>query len=218
MKNIIAILMTMIGWVGYAQPSCTSGATKLDSDGKLYGCVEGVWRKLTEETSSNVAIGSTKGTTQNVNGVVYAREANNSIYQLNNIGFTPISIPGQTHEVGKIIYVNQHFYQGVTGGKWHEIDNPPIPYGAITVNGTHLKCENYSRGTRFETNVGWFRTEIIDVPSPTDWACDFVLEGDESNFQYSVCYETIDPGDTCYLVIGRNGSRGVLTWVKPHVP
>ncbi len=102
----------------------------------LYGCVETSWKRLSELSTATASIPVTQGITQNVNGVVYVRETNNDVRQLNNIGFTPIALTGHTHEVGKIIYDNirKHFYQGVSGGLWHQIDNEVILVDYVEVH------------------------------------------------------------------------------------
>lgn len=104
MKKLLSILSFLVGWVVFAQPAgtCTTGTTQLGADGKLYGCVEGAWKKLTEDVPSNAGILGNLGGSQNINGVVHARETNNVVSQLNNIGFTPISVSdAPAHTIGK---------------------------------------------------------------------------------------------------------------------
>lgn len=132
MKKSFSILSALVSWLVYAQPAgtCTTGTTRLGTDGKLYGCVETVWKKLTEDIPSNANILGNIGASQNINGVVHAREASNVVSQLNNIAFTPISVAdAPAHTVGKIFYsyANKHFYQGVDNRLWHQIDNGFTP-------------------------------------------------------------------------------------------
>lgn len=150
MKKIFLLLQILWGSMAIAQPtgSCTTGATQLGTDGILYGCVETNWRRLSELSTSTAAIPTTQGITQNVSGTVYVRETDNSVRDLKNVNYPTVTLTGQTHEIGKIVYdtTTKHFYQGVSGGKWHQIDNfyptrqgqctPYSPYG-FGYNGWH---------------------------------------------------------------------------------
>lgn len=90
--------------------ACASGTTRLGTDGIFYGCTEqDKWVRISEPAPTTA---------------VTMSEANGTVHQLKNAGFTPIDIAGQTHAVGKTIYVNNHFYEGVAGGG-HQIDNGP---------------------------------------------------------------------------------------------
>lgn len=130
MKKIIILFgfLMMVGALAQPTGTCSTGITKFGTDGIFYGCVEGVWKRLSENTISSVSVPAILGVTHNVNGVVYVREIDNTVRALNNVGFTPISLVGHTHEVGKIIYdtTQKHFYQGVSGGLWHRIDNNDV--------------------------------------------------------------------------------------------
>ena len=109
-----------------ANAQCTTGATQLLGDGKFYGCVEGQWKKITEDVPSNAAVTAPIGVSQNINGIVHMREANNVVSQFPNIGNVDESISdAPPHVIGKVYYSNsrKHFYQGVAGGLWHQIDN-----------------------------------------------------------------------------------------------
>ncbi|MEC5395099.1 hypothetical protein [Bergeyella sp. RCAD1439] len=126
MRKFLNMLLIAIGVVAYGQPSgsCKSGTIRLGTDGKLYGCVETGWKKLSEDFIANLTYGVQDGHTFLFKNDIYVKELG-YIYQLKNTGYIPINIPNETHSVGKIIYStnNKHFYQAVENGKWHQIDN-----------------------------------------------------------------------------------------------
>lgn len=155
MKKLFLLLEILWGVVAFAQPTgtCTTGATQLGTDGILYGCVEGNWKRLSEwNTATNPSVfSSTQGITQNVGGGVYVREMNNSVRDLRNVHFEPITLTGHAHAVGKIIYdsTSKHFYQGVQqANKWHRIDNGAI-YPAGSIGGYLLVSPDPTEGYAF---------------------------------------------------------------------
>lgn len=135
MKFMLVISLLFLGILVNAQPhgGCTPGTSKLGSDNILYGCVEGTWREFGEvfEGPSSEPSTGQLGLTHviglnamvfdnggKVGDVIYGRE-------MKNIGFSPIDIPNEIHQEGKVIYGGspKHFYVGVPGRLWHQIDN-----------------------------------------------------------------------------------------------
>ncbi|MHA3044973.1 hypothetical protein JSO61_006505 [Riemerella anatipestifer] len=148
---------------------CTTGITQVRPDGKIYGCVEGNWKKLTEDIASNASIGATVGITQNINGIVHGREANNIVSQLPNIGFIPISVlDAPPHAVGKIFYsvTHKHFYEGVANGLWHQIDNEMLPNNLKILDGNHrilsVYDADYQPWKPQTTAANWNRNVGVD--------------------------------------------------------
>lgn len=119
MRKTIILLGSTVGISLSAQTgSCTAGMTRLGTDGIFYGCTEQDKRvRISEPTATTaVTISEGNGTVKMANGSLHIK-GNNAVHQLKNAGFTPIDIAGQTHAVGKTIYANNHFYEGVDGGK-----------------------------------------------------------------------------------------------------
>lgn len=158
MKTIYQFLAICISIVTYAQPagSCTTGATKLNAEGKLYGCVEGKWIKLSEDVVANFNQGGTNGRTTRNGDYIYVQE-NGGTYQLPNLGQAPISIAGKVHQIGKMIYTNGHFYQGVADGLWHQVDNIEKPKNIINVGTGPFVCDLGKAGQVYLTNIGYIQ-------------------------------------------------------------
>lgn len=165
MKKLFLLLPILWGAIAFAQPtgSCTTGTTQLGTDGILYGCVESSWKRLSELSIATAALPTTQGITQNIGGNVYIREMNNSVRQLKNIGFVPVTLVGQTHEAGKIVYDSRtkHFYEGVNNGLWHQIDNQerqclgqPMPGWSWFRPGTMYTCTSMNGNTEVAPSEG----------------------------------------------------------------
>lgn len=209
MKRFLIIALLFIAWLASAQ--CTTGATQLLGDGKLYGCVEGQWRKLTEDVASNAGILGNLGNTQNINGVVHGRETNNVVSQLLNIGNSPINIAdAPAHVVGKIYYSNsqKHFYQGVNGGLWHQIDNM-----VWSSTQTRAASGNFTRNNCGADYVGG---TITYTPSSTASAASTISQADAdtkaANQAYSQAVSLVSSNGQNYA--NSNASCTQIRWTS----
>lgn len=191
MKKLFLLLQILWATALFAQPTgaCTPGTTQMSTDGRLYGCTQGVWKRLSEVypfTGSNT-IPNTVGITQLGNfNRLFIREADNTVRALPNTYYSIIStIPGQTHEIGKVIYTKHpndlrtdwHFYQSVNN-QWIQMDNSGILLaGWVYVhNGNKL---NIGQGFRPKCHKYLNDPITVDEPEGGIWVLNSGLDSEE---------------------------------------
>lgn len=187
MGNILRVVFLLMGLLVSAQPTttpCSSGETRLDANGRLYGCVESTWKKLSEDVNNySVSFSGPSGTTQLTGSNIFVKEGL-SYAQLANIGSPAISIAGEPHALGKLIYSTslKHFYQGIDNGLWQQVDN---------TQWCSTQSASYSQNFTRNNCLPGYQPETVSYSvTRSAYACSTISQSNADADAYNIAYNS----------------------------